>query len=336
MDIPPFKYIHAASSCKCYNDNLSKAMAQHTKKAVVTGGAGFIGSHLTEALITEGYQVIVIDDLSSGKLNNIEQCRDKIEFVKGSITDFPLLKRLFHGVDYVFHQAAIPSVPRSIENPIASHEVNVSGTLNVLLAASQNKVKKVIYASSSSVYGDVPVLPKNEDMTPRPLSPYAVGKLAAEHYCQVFEQVYQLPSVSLRYFNVYGPRQDPSSQYAAVIPGFISRTLEGKPPIIFGDGEQTRDFTFVRDVVEANLLAARSDVCGVLNVSRGVSITINQLAELIIKLIGKKLEPVHQEPRKGDVKHSVADISKAKSFGYEPKYDLEKGLAETLKWFNSR
>ena len=212
----------------------------------------------------------------------------------------------------------------------------MSGTLNVLVAASQNKVKKVIYASSSSVYGDVPVLPKKEEMTPSPLSPYAVGKLAAENYCQVFGQVYQLPCVSLRYFNVYGPRQDPNSQYSAVIPKFISRILEEKPPIIFGDGEQTRDFTFVGDVVNANILAARSDVCGVFNISRGVSITLNQLAELIMKLIGKELELIHQEARKGDIKNSIADISKAKAFGYEPKYNLENGLAETLKWFKSR
>ena len=309
-------------------------MAENNKKAVVTGGAGFIGSHLTEALVKQAYQVTVIDDLSSGRLDNIKDVLSKVKFEEGSVTDFPLLSELFRGADYVFHLAAIPSVPRSIENPRASHEVNVSGTLNVLLAASQNKVKKVIFASSSSVYGDVPTLPKKEDMQTVPLSPYAVGKLAAENYCRVFSQVYQLTTAALRYFNVYGPRQDPNSQYSAAIPKFISRTLEGKPPIIFGDGEQTRDFTFVKDVVEANLLAARSDMCGVFNVSRGVSITINQLAKLIIRLLGKKLEPVHEEARKGDIKHSQADISKARAFGYEPKYDLETGLTETLRWFN--
>lgn len=311
-------------------------MSQNNRKAVVTGGAGFIGSHLTEALIRRDYQVIVIDDLSSGKLDNIEQYLDKVEFVKGSVTDFPLLKKLFQGVDYVFHEAAIPSVPLSIENPIANHEVNVSGTLNVLLAASQNKVKKVIYASSSSVYGDVPALPTTEEMTPCPVSPYAVAKLASEHYCRVFGQVYQLATISLRYFNVYGPRQDPNSQYAAAVPKFISMILEGKPPIIFGDGEQTRDLTFVRDIVEANLLAAQNDVCGAFNISRGVSITINELSELIMKLVGKKLKPIYQEPRKGDIKHSKADISKARAFGYEPRYNLADGLAETLKWFHSR
>ena len=306
------------------------------RNVVVTGGAGFIGSHLTEALVRGGYHAIVIDDLSSGKLDNIKDLLCEVKFVKGSIIDFPLLKELFHDVDYVFHQAAISSVPRSIENPRATHDANASGTLNVLLAASQNNVKKVIYASSSSVYGDVPVLPKKEDMTPHPLSPYAVAKLAGENYCRVFWQVYQLPSVSLRYFNVYGPRQNPNSQYAAVIPQFIRRVLKGNPPIIFGDGEQTRDFTFVRDVVEANILAVQSDACGLFNISRGESITINRLAELVIDLVGNKVEPIYEEPRLGDIRHSFADISKAKAFGYEPKYGLRNGLAETIRWSNGR
>jgi UDP-glucose 4-epimerase len=303
------------------------------EKIVVTGGAGFIGSHLAEALVAHGYQVLVIDDLSTGKLDNIAGFRHSVGFVNGSITDLALLRELFQGVDCVFHLAALASVARSIEDPIASHEVNITGTLNVLLAAARNKVKKVIFASSSAVYGDTPILPTKEQMTPCPLSPYGVGKLAGEHYCRVFDQVYQLPTVCLRYFNVYGPRQDPSSEYAAVIPRFISRVREGKPPIIFGDGEQTRDFAFVRDIVEANILAMRSDACGVFNISRGKGITVNQLAELVTELAGKKLVPIHQEPRKGDVKHSLADISKARAFGYEPKYDLKDGLAETLKWF---
>lgn len=305
------------------------------KKVVVTGGAGFIGSHLVEELVGRGYRIIILDDLSTGKVENIKDLLDveKAEFIKGSIANLPLLRELFRGVDHVFHQAALPSVPRSIENPQASHEVNVSGTLNVLLAARESSVKKVIYASSSSVYGDIPTLPKREDMVPHPLSPYAVTKLTGEYYSQVFHQVYGLPTVCLRYFNVYGPRQDPNSQYAAVIPSFIKRALESNPPIIFGDGEQTRDFTFVKDAVEASILAAESDACGLFNIAQGESITINKLARLVISIVGKKMEPVHQEPRPGDIRHSLADISRARAFGYEPRYSLEKGLRETIRSF---
>ncbi len=307
-------------------------------KVVVTGGAGFIGSHLAESLSSRGYHVIIIDDLSTGKKENIEPLlnRDNVEFIRGSVTNFPLLSELFQNAEYVFHQAAIPSVPRSMENPYASHEANITGTLDVLLAARDNAVKKVIYASSSAVYGDTPTLPKREDMMPYPLSPYAVTKLAGEYYCQIFQEVYKLPTVCLRYFNIYGPGQDPNSQYAAVIPNFIKRSCEGNPPVIFGDGEQTRDFTFVKDAVEANILAAQSDACGLFNISRGESITINRLAELVIELVGNKVKPIHQDPRPGDIRHSLADISKAKTFGYEPKYGLEVGLAETIRWFNDR
>lgn len=305
------------------------------KKAVVTGGAGFIGSHLTEELARRGYYVIILDDFSTGKIENIELLlkKEAVEFIKGSITDLPQLRELFRGVDYVFHQAALPSVPRSIENPQASHEVNVSGTLNVLLAARENSIKKVLYTSSSSVYGDIPTLPKKEDMVPHPLSPYAVTKLAGEYYCQVFHQVYGLPTVCLRYFNVYGPRQDPNSQYAAVIPSFIKRALEGNPPIIFGDGEQTRDFTFVKDAVEASILAVESDARGLFNIAQGERITINELARLVISIVGKNMEPVHQEPRPGDIRHSLADISRARAFGYEPRCSLKEGLRETIRSF---
>ena len=308
------------------------------KKVVVTGGAGFIGSHLVEKLVGRDYQVIILDDLSTGKMENIEELlkNNNVEFVQGSVTDFPLLKRLFKDASYVFHQAAIPSVLRSIENPQASHEVNVNGTLNVLLAAKENSIKKVIYASSSAVYGDTPTLPKREDMKPHPLSPYAVTKLVGEYYCQVFHEVYKLPTICLRYFNVYGPRQDPNSQYAAVIPRFIKRAFQGDCPIIFGDGEQTRDFTFVKDAVEANILALESDACGLFNIGRGESITINRLAELIIRLAGNNVEPIHQEPRPGDIRHSLADISKARTFGYEPKYGLQAGLGETIGQLNDR
>lgn len=285
------------------------------KRVVVTGGAGFIGSHLAELLVEQGYHVIIIDDLSTGKMANVELLLKKtnVEFIQGSITDLPLLQQLFKGVDYIFHQAAIPSVPRSIENPAVSHEVNVTGTLNVLLAARDNSVRKVVYASSSSVYGDTSRLPKVEDMATSPLSPYAVTKLAGEHYCRVFHQVYGLPTVCLRYFNVYGPRQDPESQYAAVIPLFIKRLSEGKPPLIFGDGEQTRDFTFVKDVVTANIIAAESTATGIFNIARGESVTINDLAKLIAKIMEKNIEPIYQESRRGDIRHSLADISKAAS-----------------------
>lgn len=303
-------------------------------KVVVTGGAGFIGSNLSEVLSTDN-SVIIIDDLSTGKKGNIANLIKKanVSFIQGSILDLHWLQQTFNGVDFVFHQAAIPSVPRSIENPLASHEANITGTLNVLLAARDNDVKKVIYASSSSVYGDTPTLPKKEDMPLNPLSPYAVTKLTGEYYCQMFHQVYGLPTVCLRYFNVYGPRQDPNSQYAAVIPFFIKRLLAGKPPIIFGDGQQTRDFTFVQDVVNANILAAEADAGGVFNIGIGESININELAHLITRLLGGNLEPVHQEARPGDVKHSRADISQAKTIGYEPRHSLESGLKETIRWF---
>ena len=309
-----------------------------TKKVVVTGGAGFIGSHLIERLVEQGYQVIALDDLSTGKMENIRELlrNDIVEFIRGSVTDLELLKGLFKGASYVFHLAALPSVPRSLENPLDCHQVNVTGTLNVLLAARGNGVRKVVYASSSSVYGDTPTLPKEEGMFPHPLSPYAAAKLAGEYYCQVFNEAYKLPTVCLRYFNVYGPRQDANSQYAAVIPRFIKKVYEGTSTIIFGDGEQTRDFTFVKDAVEATFLAAESNARGVFNVAGGQSITINKLAELIIKLVGNKVEPIHQEPRPGDVRHSLADISRARAFGYEPKCSLEAGLGEMIRRSNDR
>jgi len=298
------------------------------KKVAITGGAGFIGSHLAEALARRGYRVIIIDDLSTGRMENIEPLAGKrnVEFVHGSITDLRLLSRLFRGVHYVFHQAAIPGVPRSIEDPYPSHEVNITGTLNTLLAARDNGVKKVICASSSSVYGDTPTLPMREDMMPRPLSPYAATKLAGEHYCQVFAQVYGLATVCLRYFNVYGPRQDPNSQYAAVIPRFIRCFSEGKPPVIFGDGNQTRDFTFIKDVVEANTMLAEGGATGAYNTARGESITMNDLA----RLVANDVEPIHDQPRPGDIKDSLADISRAGALGYEPQYSLEDGLGETI------
>ncbi len=305
------------------------------KKVVVTGGSGFIGSNLTQELSKEN-QVTVVDNLSTGYLENIQNFINSgdIIFVEGSITDMDLLQKLFEDVDYIFHQAAIPSVPRSVKDPISSNYTNVNGTLNVLVAARDNNVKKLVYASSSSAYGDTPVLPKSEDMKPCPLSPYAISKLTAEYYCQVFSDVYNLATASLRYFNVFGPRQDPSSEYAAVIPKFIGSVLNDKSPIVYGDGEQTRDFTFVDDVVNANILAAESMSTGVFNIASGKRISINDLAGLIMELLDKDLDITHIEPQPGDIKHSLADISKAREqIKYIPKFNVKDGLKETVKWF---
>lgn len=320
-------------------------------KVIVTGGAGFIGSHIVDALLENGNYVTVIDDLSTGKIKNIEHHLSpsssvgdgkqavahykgktpNFEFVHGSITDLLLLQKLFSGADYVFHEAALASVPRSVANPQVSNEVNITGTLNVLLAARDNKVKKLIYAASSSAYGDTPTLPKREDMAPSPQSPYAVTKLTAEYYCGVFTEVYHLPTVCLRYFNVYGPRQDPKSEYAAVIPKFIELVKSGKSPVIYGDGEQTRDFTFIRDVVAANLIFAKNEATGVYNIGRGERITLNALANSVIRRMGKNIKPVYAESRAGDIKHSLADISKARAVGYNPQCDVETCLTEVIR-----
>jgi UDP-glucose 4-epimerase len=306
------------------------------KKVVVTGGAGFIGSHLAEELARQGYWVIILDDLSTGRMQNMGNLlkQENAEFVEGSITDLTLLQELFQDVKYVFHQAALSSVPRSIEDPLIANEVNIKGTLNVLMAARENRVGKVIYASSSSIYGNALASPQREDMPPNPLSPYALTKLAGEYYCNIFHQIYDLPTVCLRYFNVCGSRQDPRSQYAAVVPAFTEKISQNLSPVIFGDGEQSRDFTFVQDVVQANILAAVNDAWGVYNIGSGKSVTISQLAKTILDLMHKDLRPIHEEPRLGDPKHTLADISKARGFGYEPKWTLEDGLRETIKELN--
>jgi len=304
------------------------------QRVVITGGAGFIGSHLADALIKNN-EVIIIDDLSTGRLNNITNIlkAKKVNFIQGNILNTDLLEKAFKEVDYIFHEAALPSVSRSIENPISTNEVNVTGTLNVLMAAKSNKVKKVVCASSSSVFGNVPTLPKREDMTPNPRSPYALTKLIDEYYSDIFHKIYGLPIICLRYFNVYGPRQNADSQYSGVIPKFIKMIQQGKPPIIFGDGKQTRDFTFVEDVIQANILAAETNACGVFNIGTGSNITIEDLAKVIINIMKKTLSPVYDDGTIGDVRDSLADITMAMGIGYRPQYSLEKGLKETIRSF---
>lgn len=308
----------------------------NNKRVAITGGAGFIGSNLAYELAIDN-TVIIVDDLSTGRVEKIAGLIEKedVAFIQASILDLHLLREVFNGIDFVFHQAAIPSVPRSIEEPLSTNEVNITGTLNVLIAARDNNVKKVIFASSSSVYGNTPTLPKVEDMTPNPQSPYALTKLVGEYYCHIFHEIYHLPTMCLRYFNIYGPRQDPSSQYAAVIPRFISRVWQDKSPIIYGDGEQTRDFTFVQDAIQANIIAAESNATGVFNIGTRGNTTINELAEAIIKMMGKDLQPIYQESRAGDVRDSLADISKARAIGYEPQCSLEDGLRETIQRFEN-
>ncbi len=305
----------------------------------VTGGAGFIGSNIVHRLVELGHEARVVDNLATGRLENLDGRFGDVVMYQGSILDMELLKKAFAGADYVLHQGAIPSVPRSVEDPAASNAANVDGTLNVLLAARDAAVKRVVYASSSSVYGDTPVLPKREDMVPNPQSPYAVSKLAGEHYCRAFTCVYGLETVSLRYFNVFGPRQNPNSQYAAVIPIFIRRLLAGQPPTVYGDGEQSRDFTFVDDVVAANLQASEAPGAAgaVVNLGCGQRHTLNKLIELLQDLTGQDVAPEYAPARAGDVKHSHADISHARNLiGYDPKVSFEEGVSRTLEWYESR
>jgi UDP-glucose 4-epimerase len=306
---------------------------------LVTGGAGFIGSHIAEELVKRGYSVRIVDNFLTGKEDNIASFLDGIELIRGDIRDLKLCHEAVKDVDYVLHQAALPSVPRSVEDPLLTNAINIEGTLNVLLASRETSVKKVVFASSSSVYGDDEHLPKKEGLEGNPLSPYAVSKYTGEKYCQVFSEIYGLPTVSLRYFNVFGPRQDPFSEYAAVIPNFIMRILADKAPIIHGDGEQSRDFTYVANVVEANLQAALvSDVSGqVFNLGNGIRTTVNDLAQTLTELIKKDIEPVHEEERPGDVRHSFADISKAEALlDYTPRVSLKDGLLRTIECFRDQ
>lgn len=305
--------------------------------ALITGGAGFVGSHIATALVDSGARVRVVDNLSTGYVKNLKHIESKIDFIEGSVADATTLRRALTDVELVFHQAAIPSVPRSVDRPVESHDASVNATFALLLAARDQKVRRVIYAASSSAYGDQPELPKREDMRPAPLSPYAVGKLVGEYYGQVFTNVYGLETVSLRYFNVFGPRQDPGSQYSGVISRFMSALVNGDQPVIYGDGGQSRDFTFVSNVVDANLRAAESpDASGkVMNIANGRQVTLNELLEIMKKVTGKPAVSARYEPvRVGDVRHSLADISRARSvLGYEPTVGLEEGLRLTFDWW---
>src|SRR5438132_6110540 len=306
--------------------------------ALVTGGAGFIGSHVARALVEQGARVRIIDNLSTGYLENINEIGN-IDFINASINDNDALMRALEGVELVFHQAAIPSVPRSVNKPIETHDASVNGTFTLLLAARDRKVRRVIYAASSSAYGGQAESPKREDMRPDPLSPYAVAKLVGEYYCQVFNRVYGLETVSLRYFNVFGPRQDPSSQYSGVISRFLSALLNGERPVIYGDGEQSRDFTYVSNVVDANLLAAESvaAIGRVINIASGRSVTINHVLELLKELTRRMdVKAEHVPPRTGDVRDSLADLTVARSLlGYNPGVSLEDGMLLTLNWWKS-
>jgi len=306
---------------------------------LVTGGAGFIGSHLVDALLARGETVRVVDNFATGSREYIASVRDRIDFYEVDIVNLEALRKPMHGVDYVLHQAAIPSVPRSVADPILTHEACATGTLNVLIAARDAQVKRVIYAASSSAYGDIEGTYKHEDMPPRPLSPYAVAKLVGEQYCQVFHTVYGLETVCLRYFNVFGPRQDPNSPYSAVIPLFMKAMLEGKPPTVFGDGRQSRDFTYIENVVQGNLLACQADarVAGqVINLACGESINLLDLIAAINALLGTQIAPIFAEPRPGDVKHSCADIGRARELlGFAPSVSFEEGLRHTLAWLRN-
>jgi nucleoside-diphosphate-sugar epimerase len=303
---------------------------------LVTGGAGFIGSHITEALVKRGDRVRVLDSLITGKRENLSHLSGKVEFIEADIRDFDATRRALDGVRIVFHEAAIPSVPRSVADPQLNHDANSNGTFNVLMAARDAGVKRLIYAASSSAYGETEELPKRETMSPNPLSPYAAAKLFGEYYCQVFTRVYGLETVCLRYFNVFGPRQDPTSPYSGVISKFVTTLLKGETPLIFGDGEQSRDFTYVANVVDANLRAAEApDASGqVMNMGIGERITLNQLLAELQTILGTNLTPRYEEPRTGDVRHSLADISRAERLlGYRPIVGLAEGLQHTVAWY---
>lgn len=305
----------------------------NNEKILVTGGAGFIGSNIVEELLKRGYNVRVLDNFSTGKRENLKLFEKEIELIEGDIRSYHIVNQAVKGIDIILHEAALPSVPRSINDPITSNSVNIGGTLNLLDAAKEANVKRFVFASSSSIYGDNQELPKREEMTPNPLSPYAVSKLAAENYLKVFNKLYGLETIALRYFNVFGPRQDPNSQYSAVIPKFIKAIREEKQPIIYGDGSQSRDFTYVSNVVQANILAATANCKTplVMNCAAHGQVTLNELVHRINEFLSKNIVPIYSEPRQGDIKHSFADISKALIYlNYKPHIPFYDGLKKTI------
>jgi len=305
---------------------------------LITGGAGFIGSNIGSILAEKGEQVRILDNFSSGKRENIESLPGSVDVIDGDIRDHWTTVQAVREIDYVLHQAALPSVPRSVNNPLTTNAVNIDGTLNVLEAARQAGVKKFVMASSSSVYGESEELPKHEGMEPSPLSPYAITKLTAEYYLKVYWQLYRFPTVALRYFNIFGPRQDPASEYAAVVPKFITCLLTGQHPMVFGDGEQSRDFTYIDNCVQANVIAATNDnmVGDHFNVACGGQFTLNQLLDKLRGIIGVDTQAIYTDTRVGDIMHSFATIDKAKQFGYDPKVGFEEGLRHTVKFFRSQ
>jgi len=305
---------------------------------LVTGGAGFIGSNTVDELVRRGHSVVVLDDLSSGKEDNLAEIRNKITFIKGSITDIEVVRKAMHEAEYVLHLGARTSVPRSVKDPIDTNKINIEGTLNVLVAAKELKVKRVVFAASSSAYGETPTLPKVETMQPQPISPYGVTKYVGELYGQTFGRCYGLENVSLRYFNIFGPRQDPSSPYSGVLAKFCTAFLEDTQPLVFGDGEQTRDFTFVENAVQANLLACEAPNASgkVFNVGVGERISLNEVLRELGKITGKRLAAKYDPPRDGDIRDSQADISQArKCLEYNPQVSFEEGLARTFEWYRA-
>jgi UDP-glucose 4-epimerase len=313
-------------------------MNMDKRNYLVTGGAGFIGSHIVERLVRDGHAVRVLDDFSAGKAENLAPFANHIEVLRGDIRDVDTVKESMRDIEFVFHEAALGSVPRSVADPQTTHDVNITGTLNILLAARDARVRRVVYASSSSVYGETPELPKHEKMTPQPLSPYALSKLTGEHYISIFKQVYGFEAVALRYFNIFGPRQDPDSHYAAVMPKFATALLKGERPIIFGDGMQSRDFTYVENVVEANLKASVAEgIAGrAFNVACGGRYTLLELLAKMKEFLHSDVEPLHESSRAGDVRDSQASIEAAREgFGYEVKVGFEEGLRRTVEWYRS-